>query len=86
MDLTLAQLKEMYDSNDIETNPEYQRNYVYDEKRASSLVESILIGIPIPAVYLCEEKDGVYSVIDGQQRITSFVKYLKNEYALKRCV
>lgn len=83
MDLTLAQLKEMYDSNDIETNPEYQRNYVYDEKRASSLIESILIGIPIPAVYLCEENDGVYSVIDGQQRITSFVKYLKNEYGLK---
>lgn len=81
-DLTLAQLKEMYDANDIITDPDYQRNYIYNRERASSLVESILIGIPIPIVYLCEEDEGIYSVIDGQQRITSFVKYLKNEYAL----
>lgn len=41
-----------------------------------------MLGIPIPIIYLCEENDGVYSVIDGQQRITSFVKFLKNEYPL----
>jgi hypothetical protein len=81
-DLTLAQLRDMCDANDIITNPDYQRNYVYDDKQASSLVESILIGIPIPIIYLCEEEDGVFSVIDGQQRITSFVRYLKNEFAL----
>ncbi len=81
-DLTLALLKDMYDANDIITNPDYQRKYIYDIRRASKLVESILIGIPIPVIYLCEEDDGVYSVIDGQQRITSFVKYLKNEYPL----
>lgn len=40
------------------------------------------MGIPIPILYLCEEEDGTYSVIDGQQRILSFVRYLKNEYAL----
>lgn len=42
-DITLSQLKEMVDANDIMTNPDYQRNYVYDDKRASLLVESILI-------------------------------------------
>lgn len=47
-DITLSQLREMVDANDIIVNPEYQRNYVYDDKRASLLVESILIGIPIP--------------------------------------
>lgn len=81
-DLPLSQLKEMYDSNDIITDPDYQRRYIYDTKRASGLVESVLLGIPIPVIYLCEEDDGIYSVIDGQQRITSFVKYLKNEYPL----
>jgi 5-methylcytosine-specific restriction endonuclease McrA len=40
------------------------------------------MGIPIPTVYMCQEQDETYSVIDGQQRITSFVKYLENEYAL----
>ena len=41
-DVTLSQLREMVDANDILTNPDYQRNYVYDDKRASLLVESIL--------------------------------------------
>lgn len=82
MDLTLSQLKEMSDANDIITDPDYQRKYVYDDLRASKLVESILIGIPIPVIYLCEENEGQFSVIDGQQRITSFVRFLKNEFAL----
>ena len=81
-DITLNQLKEMYEAGDIITNPDYQRNFVQTDKQASRLIESILIGIPIPIVYLCEEDDGVYSVIDGQQRITSFVRYLRNEYQL----
>lgn len=45
--------------------------------KASKLIESALIGIPIPTIYLCEEKDGTYSIIDGQQRMTSFVKFWK---------
>lgn len=81
-DLTLSQLKEDVDAADIITNPDYQRKYVYDDKRASGLVESILIGIPIPVIYLCEEVDGRFTVIDGQQRIVSFVRYLKNDFAL----
>lgn len=81
-DWTLGLFKDYVDANDIIADPDYQRRYVYDIKRASKLVESILIGIPIPEVYLAEEDDGVYSVIDGQQRIMSFVKYLKNEFAL----
>ncbi len=81
-DITLSQLREMVDANDILTNPDYQRNYVYDNKRASLLVESILIGIPIPVIYLCEEEEGIYSVIDGQQRIMSFTRFLKNDFQL----
>lgn len=82
MDISLEQLKIFVDANDIITDPDYQRKYVYDDKRASCLIESILIGIPIPVIYLAEEEDGVYSVIDGQQRITSFVRFLKNEFPL----
>lgn len=82
MNLTLQELKNSVDANDIITDPDYQRKYVYDDKRASCLIESILIGIPIPVIYLAEEDEGIYSVIDGQQRITSFVRYLKNEFQL----
>lgn len=82
MNISLQELKNSVDANDIITDPDYQRKYVYDDKRASCLVESILIGIPIPVIYLAEENEGIYSVIDGQQRITSFVRYLKNEFPL----
>lgn len=81
-DFPLSTLREMVDDGDIVPNPEYQRDYVYTDKQASKLVESVLMGIPIPTIYLCEEEDNTYSVIDGQQRITSLVRYLKNDFAL----
>ena len=81
-DILLSSLKEMVDEGDIIPNPDYQRDYVYNDKQASKLVESVLMGIPIPTIYLCLEEDETYSVIDGQQRITSLVRYLKNDFAL----
>ena len=82
-DLPISTIKEMYDEGDIIPQPTYQRDYVMDNKQASKLIESILIQIPIPTVYLCEESDGRLSVIDGQQRITSIVRFLKNEFDLR---
>lgn len=81
-DFPLSTIREMYDDGEIITDPDYQRDYVYDNKRASSLIESLLIGIPIPVVYLCEQEDGTLNVIDGQQRIVSFMRFLGNDFAL----
>ena len=82
-DFTLSNIREMFDDGDIIPQPDYQRDYVMTDKQASKLVESVLMGIPIPTVYLCEELDSTYTIIDGQQRMTSFVRFLKNEFALK---
>lgn len=65
------------------TNPDYQRDYVYTEDKASRLIESALMLIPLPTIYLCEEEDNTYSVIDGQQRIMSFIKFVAGEFALR---
>ena len=81
--LILSNIKDMFDEGDIITDPDYQRDFVYTQKQSSKLIESMLLGIPIPTVYLCEEADETWSVIDGQQRITSFVYFLKNEFPLK---
>jgi len=81
-DLPLSTILEMYNDGDIITQPDYQRDYIMDDKKASKLVESVLLQIPIPTIYLCEESDSRSSVIDGQQRITSFVRYLSNEFKL----
>lgn len=82
-DYPLSIIKEMFDDGDIIPQPDYQRDYIMDEKKASKLIESVLLQIPIPTVYLCEENDGTLSIIDGQQRLTSFVKFLKNEFELR---
>ena len=81
-DLTLSNIREMIADGDIKPNPDYQRDYIYNDKQASKLIESFLIGIPIPTVYLCETEDESYDVIDGQQRLTSVARYLNNNFAL----
>ena len=70
----------------IETNPEYQRDFVYSIEKSSRLIESALMKIPLPTIYLCEEDNGNYSIIDGQQRITSFLKFKRNATKIGRTV
>ena len=64
----------------LDPSPKWQRNYVYDRKRASSLIESVLLNVPIPAVYLAEETDHTLSIIDGQQRLSSFFYYIDEQF------
>lgn len=49
--------------------PEYQREFTWDEKRSSKLIESILLGLPIPFIFVAENKDGAWEIVDGSQRI-----------------
>jgi uncharacterized protein with ParB-like and HNH nuclease domain len=60
--------------------PGFQRNYVWDIKRASKLIESIIIGIPIPQVFLYEEERNSFLVIDGQQRLMSVYYFIKQRF------
>lgn len=64
-------------------DPDFQRNYVWNKVQSSKLIESILINIPIPNIYLSETKNGKWEVIDGVQRLTSLLKFRDNDYALK---
>ena len=60
--------------------PGFQRNYVWDQKRASKLIESLLIGLPIPQIFLYEESRNKFSVIDGQQRLMSIYYFKKKRF------
>ena len=63
--------------------PGFQRNYVWDIKRASKLIESLIIGLPIPQVFLYEESKNNYLVIDGQQRLLTIYFFTKKRFPLK---
>lgn len=60
----------------LEIQPDFQRYFVWDMPKSSKLIESALLDIPLPVVYLSEEKDGKVHVIDGQQRLTSFFSFI----------
>lgn len=60
--------------------PYFQRNYVWDIKRASRLIESLLVGLPVPQIFLYEEARNRYLVIDGQQRLLTIFFFLKGRF------
>jgi len=61
--------------------PTFQRSYVWDQVKASKLIESFLLGLPVPGVFLYKERNtNKLQVIDGQQRILSTVRFFKNEF------
>jgi len=66
--------------------PGFQRNYVWDLNRASRLIESILIGLPVPQIFLYEESKNNYLVIDGQQRLMSIYYFVKQRFPRKEKV
>jgi len=63
--------------------PGFQRNYIWDIKRASKLIESILIGLPIPQIFLYEEARNKFLVIDGQQRLMSIYYFVQQRFPRK---
>lgn len=63
--------------------PGFQRNYVWDQRRASKLIESIIIGLPIPQVFLYEESRNNFLVIDGQQRLMTIYYFMKQRFPKK---
>ncbi len=75
-DTQIQGLYSKYKKNKLVIQPIYQRNYVWDAKKASLLIESILLGIPIPIIYLAENGKGCVNVIDGQQRLTSLFCFI----------
>lgn len=79
-DFSIREFLTMVTDMELILKPEYQRNFVASPAIASRLIESILMDVPIPVIYLAQERDGSYSVIDGQQRLTSFLSFVTGKY------
>ncbi|HHS9963129.1 Protein of uncharacterised function DUF262 [Klebsiella pneumoniae] len=81
-DLSLKSVSDMIDFNAIDISPKYQRRERWSEEEESELIESFLMNIPIPPIYLAEDEYGIYSVIDGKQRLTAINRFLNNKLTL----
>lgn len=60
--------------------PAFQRNYVWDRKRASRFIESLILGLPVPQIFLYQMDRNKYSVIDGQQRLLTIYFFVKQRF------
>lgn len=71
-------------SGKLVIQPEYQRNYIYaDGKKDVAVIKSLMKGYPLGLIYFTQTADGMYEVLDGQQRITSFGRFLTGKFPIK---
>jgi len=80
---TIEVLNLKMDNEEINLRPEFQRDFVWDINRASLFIDSLIIGLPIPSIFLGKSKeDENYIVIDGQQRLKSAFFYMKGIFII----
>ncbi len=63
----------------LNLQPDFQRHFVWDKIKSSNLIESLLLDVPIPVIYLAEDEDGSMSVIDGQQRLCAVFSFIDGQ-------
>lgn len=69
-----------YKRGKLVIQPDFQRQFVWDKTKSSRLIESALLDIPLPVIYISQETDGKEYVIDGQQRLTSFFSFIDGAF------
>lgn len=78
-DLSFRELIDRYDEDEL-VKPELQRNYVWDRKEASRFIDSLLLGLPVPSIFLAQTSDEKLLIIDGFQRIMTVRDYVRGVF------
>ena len=75
MDISIGELVNMYEQQELIIHPEYQRMFRWTDTQKTALIESILVGIPIPPIFVAEDENGVWELVDGLQRLSTIVSF-----------
>lgn len=74
--MSVSEWASLYESEEIDIHPEFQRFYRWSQNQKTNLIESILLGIPIPPVFVSQRADGVWDVVDGLQRLSTIYQFM----------
>ncbi|MCB4767416.1 DUF262 domain-containing protein [Ancylobacter sp. Lp-2] len=74
--MSIGELAGMYEKGEIILRPEYQRYFRWTDDQKTKLIESILIGLPLPSVFVAQDEDGNWEVVDGMQRVSTIFDYM----------
>ncbi len=83
-DIHMQQLIAMLSNKQIVVSPKYQRQFRWDDDRCSQFVESLMLGIPIPSLFMATNGDNSWEVVDGVQRLSTIIKFAGDEELRKR--
>lgn len=75
LDLSFNELMDMYNQKELIIHPDFQRLFRWPTEKRSQFIESLLVELPIPPIYVVEEQDGTYELIDGLQRFSSYLQF-----------
>jgi len=73
--ISIGEIKSMYENGEIIINPDFQRLFRWTNYQKTKLVESILLGIPIPPIFVYQREDGLWEVVDGLQRLSTILQF-----------
>lgn len=79
LDLSFGEIITLFSSNEFCISPDFQRYFRWSSEQRSRLIESVLLSLPIPQVFVVENQDGVLELIDGLQRISSIIQFIEPE-------
>ena len=74
--MSIGEIVNMYKDNELVINPDFQRLFRWEPRQKSKLIESILLGIPLPPIFVYERNDGVWELIDGLQRMSTILEFM----------
>ncbi|HAG80941.1 MAG TPA: hypothetical protein DCL61_07150 [Cyanobacteria bacterium UBA12227] len=74
--MSIGELTNLYTDEEIDIHPEFQRFYRWSPLQKTKLIESILLGIPLPPIFVSQRKDGVWDVVDGLQRLSTIFQFM----------
>ena len=75
-DLSIGEITSMYEANEIQIDPAFQRLFRWKSEQKSKLIESFLLSIPIPSIFVFERADNVWELIDGLQRLSTILEFI----------